>query len=200
MPGIEGMLSIVLQANLYFSDGGKQECDAIEGSGEPYRPLTDYIIKENPHVEEHTATSLWAASARRNEYRAEYAEHWNKTATGLGPNGEPVGAVDVILCPATPSAAPKLDTSKYWGYTAQWNLLDYPAAIFPVGQVQVEKDDVKEAYEPRNEQDKYNWSLWEQYGAEGWKDAPISLQLVGRRYDDEKVIRALEVIKEIAEI
>jgi len=29
-------------------------------------------------------------------------------------------------------------------------------------------------------------------------DAPISLQLVGRRYEDEKVIEALEMITEVA--
>lgn len=31
-------------------------------------------------------------------------------------------------------------------------------------------------------------------------DAPISLQLVGRRYEDEKVIEALEMILETAGI
>jgi amidase len=90
--------------------------------------------------------------------------------------------VDVILCPAGPGVAPKLDTAKWWGYTSQWNLLDYPALIFPVDKVDVEKDTLKEAYEPRNEKDKYNWDLWEKSGAEGYKDAPISLQLVARRY------------------
>lgn len=108
--------------------------------------------------------------------------------------------VDVILCPATPSPAPKIDTARYWGYTAQWNLLDYPAVVFPVSNV---GDDDKGigadgAYTPRNPKDEYNWHLWEKYGAEGYKDAPLSLQLVGRRYEDEKVLRALEVIKEEA--
>jgi amidase len=30
---------------------------------------------------------------------------------------------------------------------------------------------------------------------EKYRDAPISLQLVGRRYDDEKIIQALEFIQ-----
>ena len=76
-------------------------------------------------------------------------------------------------------------------------MLDYPAVVFPVGKVDVEKDK-GEAWEARNEKDAYNKKLWDEYGAEGWKDAPISLQLVGRRYDDEKVLRALEVVKEVA--
>lgn len=35
---------------------------------------------------------------------------------------------------------------------------------------------------------------------ETYIDAPISLQLVGRRYDDEKVIEALEMISEIVQL
>lgn len=118
---------------------------------------------------------------RRNDYRTEYAELWNQTATSAGPNSEPEGMVDVILCPVGPGVAPKIDSSKWWGYTSQWNLLDYPALIFPVDQVGMEKDDQSATHEPRNDKDKYNWDLWEKYGAEGYKDAPISLQLVGRR-------------------
>lgn len=33
---------------------------------------------------------------------------------------------------------------------------------------------------------------------EKYIDAPISLQLVGRRYEDEKVLEALELITEVA--
>lgn len=144
-------------------------------------PLSNYIIKENPYVESHTITSLWTSQIRRDAYLAEYAELWNKTSTSTGPNGEPEGMVDVILCPVGPSSAPKLETAKWWGYTSQWNLLDYPALVFPVDKVDVEKDGRKVAYEPRNEKDAYNWKLWEKFGAEGYKDAPISLQFVGRR-------------------
>jgi hypothetical protein len=53
--------------------------------------------------------------------------------------------------------------------------------VFPVDRVDAEKDSGNEAYEPRNEKDKFNWDLWEKYGAEGYKDAPVSLQFVGRR-------------------
>ncbi|KAB8298765.1 hypothetical protein EYC80_000940 [Monilinia laxa] len=183
-------------ANLYFADGGLQELDAIKESGEPILPLTEHIINQNSHLRAHSITSVWEAQFRREAYRTEYAKIWNETATSKGSNGELEGMVDVILSPVGPGSAPKLDTSKWWGYTSQWNLLDYPALVFPVDVVNVEKDNIKETYTPRNEQDKYNWDLWEQYGAEGYKDAPISLQLIGRRFDDEKVVQALEIIQE----
>jgi amidase len=169
------------QANLYFADGGNEEMTAMRASGEPLRPLTKHILIDNPHVQAHTIASLWAATIRRDQYRAEYADVWNKTASSIGPCGEPENMVDVILCPVGPSAAPKIDTALWWGYTSQWNLLDYPALVFPVDRVDIMKDAVEEDYEPRNEKDKYNWDLWQRYGAEGYKDAPVSLQLVGRR-------------------
>ena len=102
------------------------------------------------------------------------------------------GEVDVILCPATPSAAPQHDTARYWGYTSQWNLLDYPCAIFPASFVDQEKDRKDTSYVPRNHQDKYNADLYE---PENYEGAPISLQVVGRRNFDEKVVAALEIIE-----
>jgi amidase len=170
------------KANLYFSDGGAEEIAAIEASGEPLRPLTTHILKDNPHVQSHTITSMWRSIQRRDAYRTEYANLWNSTATVTGANDVLKDMIDVILCPVGPSAAPKIDTAKWWGYTSQWNLLDYPAVVFPVDQVDTVIDAAKEDYTPKNEKDKYNWDLWEKYGAEGYKDAPVSLQLVGRRY------------------
>lgn len=35
---------------------------------------------------------------------------------------------------------------------------------------------------------------------EAYVDAPISLQLVGRRFEDEKVIQALEMMMEAADL
>jgi amidase len=83
-------------------------------------------------VKKHTIADVWTWTDRRDIYRDEYAEHWNSTATATDEYGTPSDAVDVILCPTGPGAAPPLNCARYWGYTAQWNLLDYPALIFPV--------------------------------------------------------------------
>ena len=155
----------------------------MAASSEPLLPLTNHILTSNPHVQSHSVATLWDATIRREAYRTSYASLWNSTATSTGPNGELEGMVDVILCPVGPGTAPKLGTSKYWGYTSQWNLLDYPAVVFPVDVVDGVKDGVEESkeYVGRNGKDGENWSWWEESGAEGYKDAPISLQLVARR-------------------
>ena len=104
--------------------------------------------------------------------------------------------MDVILCPYQQSAAPLLETSHYWGYTSIWNLLDYPAAVFPVSKVDPKLDNEQSSsYTPRSVVD--DWCQ-KHYNALKQKDCPISLQLVGKRMDDEKVIRALEIIKAVA--
>ena len=88
-----------------------------------------------------------------------YAKVWNDTATGMSETGALEGMVDVILCPVGPGAAPLLDNSKYWGYTSQWNLLDYPALVFPVSKVDSKIDVREEGYKPMNEKDEFNYSL-----------------------------------------
>ncbi|KAI9831132.1 MAG: hypothetical protein M1819_005220 [Sarea resinae] len=178
-------------ASLYFSDGGALEASAIDASSEPWRPLSTFILKENPHVSTHTIHTLWQQTSQREKYRADYAALWNSTATGTDIEGQPTGMVDVILCPTGPGAAPPLDCARYWGYTSQWNLLDYPSLVFPHSQVDPTVDVKEDGYKPLNEQDEYNYNLYE---PELYRDAPVSLQLVARRYEDEKVIAAAEYI------
>jgi len=36
--------------------------------------------------------------------------------------------------------------------------------------------------------------LWEKFGAAGYVDAPISLQIVGSRFKEEEVFEAMEII------
>lgn len=98
----------------------------------------------------------------------------------------------MILCPPSFGAATPHDQSRYWGYTAHWNLLDYPGVVFPVTTVTPEKDPKDTAYQPKNEQDKF---VHEMYSPEKYIDAPVSLQIIGRRQYDEKVLAALVEIE-----
>ena len=145
-------------ASLYFCDGAKEETDAIEASGEPWRPLSKFIIKDNPYVKEHTVSDVWYWTSKRDAYKKAYAKVWNDTAS-KSDTGELEGPVDVILCPVGPGAAPLIDTSRYWGYTAQWNLLDYPALVFPVSRVDSNVDVADKEYEAMNAKDEFNHKL-----------------------------------------
>ena len=100
---------------------------------------------------------VWEWTARREAFRAKYAERWNATGT----SGAKADTIDVILCPAGPGAAPPLDCARYWNYTSLWNLLDWPALVFPVTTVDQDKDREDEGYMPKNEADQYNHNLCE---------------------------------------
>lgn len=150
-------------SSLYFCDGAKEETDAIDSSGEPWRPLSNFIIKENPNVKRLSIEELWDWTTKREAYRAAYAKVWNDTGDvndNFSGNGKKAARpVDVILCPAGPGAATPLNNAKYWCYLSQWNLLDYPALIFPVSKVDPQVDVVDQQYKPLNEKDEFNYKL-----------------------------------------
>ncbi|KAK5756664.1 hypothetical protein LTS12_013254 [Elasticomyces elasticus] len=192
-------------SSLYFADGASEEREAIDASGEPWRALTDFIISDNPNVKDLSISELWKLTQDRDGYKAAYNQHWNSINTSqpspdktseveVGAIPEMDKMVDVLLTPTGPGCAPPHDCSRYWGYTSQWNLLDYPCLIFPTGLQAGPEDKAEEGYKPRNEQDRYNHEL---YKPETYVDAPISLQLVGRRYEEERLIEALEMMSEI---
>lgn len=149
-------------SSLYYPDGGAEDLEVMAASGEPLRPLTRWMLKENPCVKRLSMQKYYYWQEEREAYRKEYAEIWNATATGrCGQTGACDDVVDAILCPVGPGVAPLHNTAKYWAYTSQWNLLDYPALVFPVSKVDAELDMVDKDYEPINDTDADNWKLCE---------------------------------------
>jgi amidase len=142
-------------SSLYFADGGAETSSAIAASGEPWRPLSSFILRENSNVKELSVAEVWEWTLKREVYRKEHARLWEERG------------IDVLLCPVGPGAAPPLDCARYWAYTTQWNLLDYPAVVAPVRKVG-DGDEAVE-YEPRNEKDRYNHKLCEFFGFHFWK-------------------------------
>jgi Asp-tRNA(Asn)/Glu-tRNA(Gln) amidotransferase A subunit family amidase len=148
-------------ASLYYADGAAENLELLAEGGEPLLPLSQWIITDNFHRRRLQIEEIWDLLEKNMQYKKEYAKRWNATATGVDENGLPVGMVDVILAPAGPGAAPPVNQARYWGYTSQWNLLDYPAVVFPVTQVKPEVDIVDTGYKPKNEQDDFNHKLCE---------------------------------------
>ncbi len=171
-------------ASLYFEDGGKQMLELFQKSGEPLLPLTEFILQQAQDAEAKSPPSLATRRSLRDEFRAAYSEHWNSQG------------VDMVLAPVTPGTAPQLETSKYWGYTAIWNLLDYPAVSFPaatlVGGLQQEDlEEVKYAVGGEGEE-----VLFAHYHVADAAGQPLGLQIVGKRWQDGEVIAALATVEE----
>ncbi|VZH95843.1 unnamed protein product [Fusarium fujikuroi] len=172
---------------LYWPDGGKEMLDILEETGEPALPLTKHILHEQASAKNRTCTEMMEVSdAVSPERCAMYCKAWSATATPTSRE------VDVILCPPSFGSAPPHEQSRYWGYTSQWNLLDYPGAVFPVTKVDPAVDVKDEGYLPKNDMDRF---VWEMYDGEKMKESPVNLQVVGRRQEEEKVLAALEEIE-----
>ncbi|KAG1792760.1 amidase signature domain-containing protein [Suillus plorans] len=167
---------------LYYEDGGATVRRLLEEGGEDMHPLTEWVISP-PHVKNHDAAQVWKLRHQRDDYRREYSDHWWSQN------------VDVIVCPPFQGTASPHDTTKYWSYTAIWNLLDYPGAVFPTGLVADPTVDIyQESPRPMSAADEYNISL---YDAAIFKGAPVSLQTVSRRFNDGLVLAAQDVIERI---
>ena len=104
-------------------------------------------------------------------------------------------------------------------YTIVWNVLDYPSLVIPTGSHVDESLDVKKpALQFYNDLDKANYELCKFYFAcmvdffpassflfllvsnlvsdepAIFKDAPISIQVIGRTLEEEAVIRLGEIV------
>ncbi|KAJ7187227.1 amidase signature domain-containing protein [Mycena filopes] len=171
-----------LAHELYFVDGGKCIRERAAVTGEPVLPLTEWVITR-PSVKDHTTHELWEMNLRREALRAEYLEQFNTQK------------IDVILCPAGAGPAPALGTCRYWGYTNVWNFVDYPAAVFPTGLYSTPTVDLADtARDYMSEADEDNANCYEPTTFSG---APLCLQLVARRFEDEMVVKALQEISGI---
>jgi len=141
-------------SRLYYPDGGQEEESILAESGEPMLPLTKWIIAQSTGSELSVSQLQWWQE-QRDTYREEYARHWDDTMADAN------GPVDVVLCPAAPGMAPPHGTAKYWNYTSQWNLLDYPAIVFPVTKADKNVDNIMRDYKPVRAEDEENWKLCE---------------------------------------
>ncbi|RSH92487.1 hypothetical protein EHS25_008903 [Saitozyma podzolica] len=130
---------------------------------------------------------FFALCHRRTGFIKDALDHWNGTVSRTG-TGRPV---DGVIAPASACAPSRHDAPMYIGYTSFSNLADYATAIIPVTQVDPAVDVTPPAHEFRNEQDKFNY---EQYDPEYFRDAPISLQVIGKKYEEEAVIRMTEIV------
>ncbi|KAG9126613.1 hypothetical protein FRC07_002801 [Ceratobasidium sp. 392] len=182
-----------LIVKLYLLDGGKEYRATLAESGEPATPLVEWMLAHAAGRAPYTVEQTWALNVAREQFRARGLKHWNDSAM-RSQQGRPF---DAVLCPVAPTLAPPHDTTRWWGYTSYWNLLDLPGVVFPSGNPldAAAWDRSREAALPaaRNAVEDFVRAQWR---PETYDGAPVSLQLVGRRLHEEKVLAILNVIED----
>ncbi|KAK6440500.1 hypothetical protein LTR95_003278 [Oleoguttula sp. CCFEE 5521] len=167
--------ALELIAKFFVADGGKSVGKILEVTGEPWRPEMKYY----EDAKEIGVYDLWQLQKERTALSKMYLDRWAAS-----------GGVDAILLPTTPYASVKHGDFKYIGYTGVYNVLDYSAVSFPTGLFADEKVDVS----PKDHKalSEFDEAANKDYDAAAVHGIPISLQLVGRRLQEEKMLDLAE--------
>jgi len=179
-----------------WSAGAQQDFKAtLAPTGEPLitsmlPPESTFPVPDLPPIirgDGCDAYELWQLHKRKRDIRGAYLDHWQATVSKTG-TGRPV---DAIISPAAPYPAPPHGLYRVALYTTVFNILDFPAAVVPVTKVDPSLDTKKPPHKFRNEEDRV---IYEISAPENFKDAPVSLQVVGRTQEDEAVIALAEIV------
>ncbi|KAH7346303.1 amidase [Rhexocercosporidium sp. MPI-PUGE-AT-0058] len=174
-----------LALKTWLFDGGADVHGAFDLSGEPM--ASQITSAYGTRKEEFTASMISEVNVQKRQFQKEYMEYWNSTASITGTERP----VDAVIAPLAPFAAARPDMYKYYGYSIWVNLLDYSASVLPVTLADKNVDVVDEGYKALNEMD---GKVWEAYDPELYDGAHVSVQIVGRRFQEEKVLALTEYL------
>jgi len=169
----------------WLYDGGADVHSAFDLSGEPM--ASQISSTYGTRQEEYSASQIAAVNVRKRQYQKKYMDYWNSTASITG-TGRPV---DAVITPLAPFAAARPDMYKYYAYSVWVNLLDYSTAVLPVTLADKNVDVVDKGYKPLNETDE---KVWEAYDPELYDGAHVAVQIVARRFQEEKVLALTEYL------
>lgn len=188
----------------WTGDGARDLYNSFQLSGET--PASN-IAKAFGHElgEEQTASAIAANNVRKRELQKQYMEYWNSTENETG-TGRPV---DAVIMPVAPFAAARPGRFPYFGYSMFVNVLDYTSVIVPVTQCDKNVDKVDGGFQPVDEFDQKHHEFCKlcriglasmlfadlcQDDPEVYHGAHVSVQLVGRRFQEEKMIALAEYV------
>lgn len=118
-----------------------------------------------------------------------YHKMWNNTRSKSGRQ------VDVLLVPTMPHTALPHRGCRWVGYTKLFNFLDYTALSFPAGKASKTVDAALPSdYVPRNAHDEWNWARYDHEAMDGHH---VGLQIVGRRFEEEKVLGVAKQVESL---
>ncbi|CDK29247.1 unnamed protein product [Kuraishia capsulata CBS 1993] len=163
----------------YLLDGG-DEYNSLLSTEDPAVDSVNWILNSFG-VKRCSLEETWALNRERSRIQNSHNSKWNAAEK----------VPDVILCPANPSPATPHGQLRHWNYTSYWNYLDLPAVVFPVTTVS-ETDVSSTQFDYRSDIER---GYHESYEPAIYKNAPVGLQLVGRRLHEEFLLGVLGEIE-----
>lgn len=202
---------IKIMDQVYRADGGEDIRNEVAAAGEPLLPHVAALLESARPI---SVYNYWQLHRLKVAAQQAYNDKWNDSHR-LGQARHPEQrSVDVLISPVMSHAAvPHRKTGKWVGYTKIWNFLDYTAMSFPFARFSGDPTEVgdssseqilvaatraraefQQLYVPRNDLDEWNQ---QQYDPEAMHDLPIGVQIIGRRFEEEKVLGVATVLEKL---
>ncbi|CAG8976916.1 hypothetical protein HYALB_00011865 [Hymenoscyphus albidus] len=175
-------------SKIWGADGGQEFRRDTDASGEPLHPDIESWLGHSAVAQPMTVFETWENQHRRTLLATSWLERWQESKSQTT-TGRPI---DGLIMPCTPFPAIRHNT----GYPHHWGalspLLDLTTGVFPVAQVDLEKDVVPTDWQPLTDLDQ---EISDFYGGpQNHENAFIGLAVIARRLDEEKVVAMLELI------
>ncbi|KAJ5984027.1 Amidase, partial [Penicillium waksmanii] len=176
-----------LASKAYHLDGGTDLNHQFGLSGEVQAPQV--IVSQGGT--EMIASQIAALNVSSREYKKQYMDYWNSTAELTG-TGRPV---DGLICPLASHAAVIPTQYEHVGYTTFVNVLDYTSISIPVTFADKTVDKLPTGTSLAEAEPHIEWDS-RQMMPIPTMGAPVGVQLVGRRLQEEKMLTLAQYIGE----
>ncbi|KAJ4252896.1 hypothetical protein NW762_010802 [Fusarium torreyae] len=166
----------------FSADGAHDINQHLDRSGEPLIPdLNDgFQLKTPTELLKYQDLTLQGL-----EYERKYLDYWNSTKD---PDGQ---VVDAVIMPVAPHAAVIPGKFYHGAYTDAMNLTNYTSVVIPVTRADEKVDVFDDSYEPLGDTDRKNWQA---YDAAVYDGAPVGVQIVGRKFEEEKCLAIARIV------
>ncbi|GME80284.1 unnamed protein product [Ambrosiozyma monospora] len=177
-----------LASKLFVADGAETIKKTVKASGEPPLPQfkTFHLLDSKPT----TVSELYQLQGKKSQLLKQFLDEW-MTTKKLTKNGK---VIDAFILPIAPYPAAPHDKSGWVGYTTAFNILDWPAGVLPVTFADKNVDVIEKDYKPRNLVDQQIYDNYDPVQTDG---CPVSIQVVAKRFEEEKIIALLKVFSKL---
>ncbi|KAL2044123.1 hypothetical protein ABVK25_012454 [Lepraria finkii] len=173
----------------FFDYGGAAIMNVIKPYGEPvFQSMKGYEIVAEAGEKDLGPTQMRMMVMKRNELQKAYVDRWNASAA----NGK--APIDGTIQAVAPWSAPRLGGTQPNPYVACIRPT-FPSCTFPVTKADKTLDTPRDmkTFKQLSERD---GAIQADYDAAFYDGAPVALQCIGRRLEEEKVLEMTEMISE----
>ncbi|KAI5918985.1 amidase signature domain-containing protein [Camillea tinctor] len=167
-------------------DGCPDVYEAIRKSGEPIVPEIQHLFPNGQLKSPIPLPQYEQVVVRMRDFRSKWHDYWESSANRTT-SGIPVQAIITAVTPYAGFRPGKF----YHTHVSAFNVLDYTTIVIPVTFADKEIDIVNPEFVPMTEDDKLNM---ESYDPQTHHGAPASIQLVGRRLDEERLLSIAQIV------